>query len=53
MDKEDYIVEKIEKGECPFGVLKEGKVIAQCPLGFPGCACGDELMLNPRLQKYE
>lgn len=50
-DERDKIVaEKIKAGRCPFGYLKEGQTIAHCPLGFPGCSCGDELELNPYLQ---
>lgn len=34
---------------CPFGKLKEGQVMAHCPSGFPGCACGDEIVNNKYL----
>lgn len=30
---------------CPYGNLKEGQSIAHCPLGFPGCACADDLVI--------
>lgn len=51
-DERDYHVAfQIKNGKCPFGNLKEGQTIANCPLGFPGCGCGDELMSNPYLQE--
>jgi len=34
----------IKKGFCPFGVVADGKPMNTCILGFPGCACADELM---------
>lgn len=43
----------IKAGKCPFGMLEEGEPMATCPLGFPGCGCADELMLNPYLQDIE
>lgn len=49
-DERDKIVaEAIMRGECPFGMLKQGQTIANCPLGFPGCGCADEMMLNKYL----
>jgi hypothetical protein len=39
------VVAEIKAGRCPFGLLREGQVIGQCPAGFPGCACMDELMV--------
>lgn len=54
MDNQDFrdrlVASVIKSGKCPFGMLQEGKPMATCPLGFPGCACADELMLNPYLQ---
>lgn len=44
------VAEAIRRGECPFHQLKPGQTMAHCPLGFPGCGCADELMLNPYLQ---
>lgn len=52
-EREVYVAQEIKAGRCPFGYLAEGLTIAHCPLGFPGCACGDELMLNPHLQEKE
>lgn len=48
-DRDKIVAEAIRRGECPFGRLRPGQSIAHCPLGFPGCGCGDELMLNPHL----
>ena len=49
-DERDKIAaDEIKQGKCPFGELAEGQTIAHCPLGFPGCGCGDEIMLNPYL----
>lgn len=49
-DRRDKIVaDEIRAGHCPFGHLQPGQTIMHCPLGFPGCGCGDELMLNPYL----
>lgn len=39
------VLAEIKAGRCPFGMLKEGQVIGQCPAGFPGCACMDEIMV--------
>ena len=51
-DQRDKIVaQAIKEGKCPFGMLKEGQTIGQCPLGFPGCGCGDELLENPFLRE--
>jgi hypothetical protein len=53
-DERDKIVaDAIKAGKCPFGELKEGQTMAHCPLGFPGCGCADELMLNPYMQELE
>jgi hypothetical protein len=38
------LCDRIANGECPFGLLKEGQTMAECPSGFPGCGCMDELM---------
>ena len=54
MTKEEgdwLVAEAIKRGECPFGCLKPGQNMSHCELGFPGCACADELMLNPYLQE--
>lgn len=50
-DDEKQLADEIKAGRCPWGRLQPGQTIAHCPLGFPGCACGDELMLNPYLQE--
>lgn len=47
-----YVAEMIKSGKCPFGALEEGQTMSQCPSGFPGCACGDEYMLNSFLQTW-
>jgi len=49
-ERDQLIAAEIKAKRCPFGKLKEGQDISMCPLGFPGCGCGDELMLNPFLQ---
>jgi len=50
-DERDRIVaDEIRAGRCPFGQLRPGETLAHCPLGFPGCGCGDELMINPYLK---
>jgi hypothetical protein len=50
-DERDYFVAKIiRKGKCPFSNLKEGQSMGHCPLGFPGCNCADEIMLNEYLE---
>lgn len=52
-DRDRIVAHEIQSGRCPFGMLKPGQTIAHCMLGFPGCGCGDEMMLNPFLQKEE
>lgn len=47
--RDKKVADEIRSGRCPFGKLAEGQSIAHCPLGFPGCGCGDEIMLNPFL----
>lgn len=47
--RDKLVADSIKSGKCPFGMLKEGQTIGHCPLGFPGCGCGDELMVNPYL----
>jgi hypothetical protein len=51
--RDQYVAKEIKAGHCPFGNLKPGQQIPHCPLGFPGCSCGDELMLNPYLKELE
>lgn len=41
---------QIARGICPWRMTAHGEM-AKCPLGFPGCSCADELMLNPHLQE--
>jgi hypothetical protein len=48
-ERNRFVAEAIGEGKCPFGQLQDGQVMAQCPLGFPGCGCADELLLNPYL----
>lgn len=48
-DRDIVVATFIRQGICPFGNLQPGQTIAHCPLGFPGCSCGDELMVNPYL----
>lgn len=52
-DRDKLVAAEIKAGRCPFGMLRDGQTIAHCLLGFPGCECGDELMLNPYLQVGE
>lgn len=49
-ERDLFVATEIRAGRCPFGKLQPGETIAHCPSGFPGCGCGDELMLNPNLQ---
>lgn len=49
-DRDRKVADAIKRGECPFGSLKPGEYISQCPSGFPGCGCADELMLNPYMR---
>tara|TARA_Y100000310_G_scaffold317145_1_gene369669 strand:+ start:2213 stop:2485 length:273 start_codon:yes stop_codon:yes gene_type:complete len=39
----------IDNGICPFGAIEPGAPMGTCPSGFPGCACADELLNDPRL----
>lgn len=48
--RDKWVADEIRAGRCPFGSLLPGQNIAHCPSGFPGCGCGDELMLNPFLK---
>ena len=32
-----------ENNICVYGHIDKGETIAQCKLGFPGCACADDL----------
>lgn len=48
-ERDKFVADEIRAGRCPFGKLAPGLSIAHCPLGFPGCGCGDEMMLNPLL----
>ena len=47
--RDELVAGYIRQGECPFKQLKPGQTIAHCPLGFPGCACADEIETNPYL----
>ena len=51
--RDRLVAERIKAGECPFGWLKPGQTMAHCRLGFPGCGCGDEWMLNRYLQGWD
>jgi hypothetical protein len=48
-ERDRQVAEEIKTGKCPFGYLQLEQTMAHCPLGFPGCACADELMCNPYL----
>jgi hypothetical protein len=48
-ERDRIVADAILLGECPFGELKPGQAMAHCHLGFPGCGCADEMMLNPYL----
>ena len=50
-ERDKIVAEAIKGGKCPFGYLKEGQSMGHCPLGFPGCGCADEWMLNPYLEE--
>lgn len=50
-ERDQLVARYIKAGVCPFDNLRPGESIAHCPLGFPGCGCADELMLNPFLLK--
>lgn len=50
-ERDKFVAEEIRAGKCPFGMLKEGQTIGHCPLGFPGCGCADEEMVNPFLRE--
>lgn len=50
-ERDKFVAKEIKSGKCPFGMLKEGQTTGHCPLGFPGCGCGDEILLNPYLQE--
>lgn len=49
-ERDKLVADEIRAGRCPFGWLKPEQGIGHCPLGFPGCGCGDEIMLNPFLE---
>lgn len=48
-DRDKFVADEIRAGRCPFSSLQPGQSMAHCPSGFPGCACADELMVNPFL----
>jgi hypothetical protein len=48
-EQELHVANEIKARRCPFGHLEKGQTMAHCPLGFPGCGCGDEWMVNPHL----
>jgi hypothetical protein len=52
-ERDRTVAEAIKRKECPFGHVLPGESLATCPLGFPGCGCADELLLNPFLQDLE
>ena len=52
-EKQKLVAMVIESGRCPFGVVPPGEEMGTCRLGFPGCGCMDERMLNPHLQTGE
>ncbi len=52
-ERDKTVAAEIKAGKCPFKMLQDGQTMAQCQLGFPGCGCADELMLNPYLQDWD
>lgn len=52
-DRDRRVAEEIKAGRCPLGYLSGGQTIDNCPLGFPGCGCADEIADNPYLQEGE
>lgn len=50
--RDKSVADEIRSGRCPFGRLKPEQTMAHCPLGFPGCGCADEWMVNPYLTPY-
>lgn len=52
-ERDKFVAAEIKAGRCPFKMLQAGQTMAHCALGFPGCACADELMFNPYLQDEE
>ena len=49
-EQDRLVAEQVRRGEGPFGQLQAGQTMAHCPLGFPGCGCGDEWLLSPYLR---
>lgn len=52
-ERDRFVAAEIHAGRCPFGYLQPGQSIAHCPLGFPGCGCGDEMQLNPYIPQED
>lgn len=48
-DRDKIVADAIKSGKCPFGMLEEGQTMGHCPIGFPGCACADEWIVNTLL----
>ena len=51
-ERDVFAAVEIRAGRCPFGKIADGQSMAHCPLGFPGCGCWDEVMLNPHLKDF-
>jgi len=53
--KENTILraEVVKLGGCMYGYKKPGEHMNTCILGFPGCACADDLMAADALQAKE
>lgn len=51
VDPDLFLATEILAKRCPFNQLKPGEEMPHCPLGFPGCSCADEWMVNPHLTK--
>lgn len=50
-DRDRNVARDIRGGACPWHNLEVGQTMAHCPLGFPGCGCADEWMVNPYLME--
>lgn len=48
LEKENAVLKKMlrDNNVCPYGMLPPGEPMAKCPGGFPGCSCGDDMMLD-------
>ena len=48
LQRENAVLKKMlrDNSICPYGCLPPGEPMAKCPVGFPGCSCGDDMMLD-------